>query len=455
MYRIRIDNFRKPALAKELIDEFLRPDQYLLTDGRADLVIDEGAGCSADEVKRALFDELRLICGTAPDWGILTGVRPVKLYEKLLRERGSRSAATDALTGDYRLSGDKASLLAEIYAYQSELAGPVPDNSFGMYVGIPFCPTRCLYCSFASNQASEGEIARYLEALKRELRETAVMVKAHGLRPETIYFGGGTPSILSAAQIEELLGLIEDCYDLSGLRELSYEAGRPDTIDSGKLLALKRHGTDRISINPQSHKAETLALIGRSHTSDDIERAFILARDIGFDSINADLICGLPGEDREDFMDSLAWVEELGADNITVHSLAVKRASRLAEQDPGIHYRQAGIVRDMAGSARKKLAADSYRPYYLYRQKHMAGACENIGYCRDNRIGLYNIRIMAEHQSILAFGAGGMSKVYFPQEDRLERVADLTNYREYIARIDEMTERKRKAFFGQEERNAD
>ncbi|MDO5490825.1 MAG: coproporphyrinogen dehydrogenase HemZ, partial [Bacillota bacterium] len=268
---------------------------------------------------------------------------------------------------------------------------------------------------------------------------------------ESIYMGGGTPTTLEPELLDELLQTVEECFDLSVCREFTVEAGRPDTITEKKLQILRDHGVDRISINPQSMQQRTLDLIGRKHTTEDVRKAFALAEGVGFRFVNADLIAGLPGEEYEDFADSFQQVLALGADNITLHTLAVKRASRLKERDANFHYRDEDLREKMLGFAQERLRREGFVPYYLYRQKHTSGNTENIGYCRRDLASIYNIRIMEEHQSILALGAGGISKVWFPAANRLERVPNVSNYDIYIERIDDMIDRKRKDFFGQEE----
>ncbi|MGI6177035.1 MAG: coproporphyrinogen dehydrogenase HemZ [Eubacterium sp.] len=456
MYRIDIHGFDKPNLLAELIDEFMTPSEYSFSEGGTAIDIESAACGTTDDAKREIYDKLKETTGKAPEWGILTGVRPVKLFGELYRKTGSIAGAKEFLAGEYRLSVGKADLLSDIYLYQTEICGEPPVDSVSLYVGIPFCPTRCLYCSFASNQVGEDEIARYLEALKREIREVGEMSKRAGQEIETLYFGGGTPTTLSARQLSELLELTAYSFDLSKVREITVEAGRPDTISADKLRALKDHGVTRISINPQSMKQETLDIIGRSHTPDDIRMAFEEAMQAGFDSVNSDVIAGLPKEDENDCMAAIDAVTGFGADNVTVHSLAVKRASRLKEQDPEYHYRYSELVKKTISLAGERLKNKGFKPYYLYRQKHMSGAAENTGYCKDDKAGLYNVRIMDEHQSILALGAGGVSKRYYPSMNRLTRVPNVTNYTQYIDRVDEMIKRKYEGFFkGEGEIDAD
>ena len=459
MYRIVIKGFEKIESFTELTNEFLRPGEYTITNDDSGMelldcdeliVINDSLDSDSNKAKRELFEKLsRLMKGDRikdiPKWGILTGVRPVKLARELSEKIGIQNAET-RLREDYLLDESKARELIDIYEYQLNSLGTPPENSLAVYVGIPFCPTRCLYCSFASNQSKYSEIERYLEALIREIKEVGEMIP-EGTGVESIYIGGGTPTTLNSSDLERLILSIRDSINLEGLKEFTVEAGRPDTIHEDKLLVMKENGVQRISINPQSMKERTLELIGRSHSPEDIERAFELANSIGFNSINCDLIAGLPEESLDDFRYTLDKVLSLGADNITIHSLAVKRASRLIEEDPDYHYKQGRITSEMIEYGNKHLKEKGFRPYYLYRQKHMAGAGENTGYSLPGKEGLYNVRIMDETQSILAFGAGGISKVYFPEENRLERVANIVDYRLYIERLDEMIDRKRKDFF--------
>ena len=400
-----------------------------------------------DAVKRQIYRDLKALTGKQPKWGILTGIRPVKMAGELVRKTGDPAKARRILLDDYLMSPEKADLVLEIYQYQQEITGRPKDNSLSLYLGIPFCPTRCLYCSFTSNQVKKPEIDRYLEALFHEIEFAGKGITEDGYEIESIYIGGGTPTTLDEEQLEAFLQKITEQFDLSKVKEFTVEAGRPDTITAGKLEVMKRYGVDRISINPQTMKQETLDIIGRAHTVDDVEAAFAVAKEHGPGIINTDLIAGLPGEDFADFKRSLDRIVELGVGNITLHTLAVKRASRLKEMDGEFNYRNEELREEMLSYAMETLAK-GYRPYYLYRQKHTSGNTENIGFCRDDAASVYNIRIMEEAQSILALGAGGISKIWFPAENRLERVANVSNYEIYIERIDEMTERKKNGFFG-------
>ena len=453
MYRFHFENIKNTNQYEELIKVFLQPSEYSICKGEG-----EGSACSdfayelreddKNALKRELYRDLSAITAKRPKWGILTGIRPVKLAGEILeRAWGDFDRAVATLREEYLLDEAKIDLITEILRYQREKTGRPRTNSISLYIGIPFCPTRCLYCSFTSNQSGEDEIRRYLEALHKEIAYCGSKSRQMGYEIESVYFGGGTPTTLSPRQLSELLDATERAFDLRNIREYTVEAGRPDTITEEKLSVLKDYGVDRISINPQTMKESTLGLIGRDHTIDDVYKAFEAAHKVGIETINTDLIAGLLEESPEDFSDSLKKIISLGASNVTLHTLAVKRASKLKELDENFNYRDELIREEMLINAHETLRDCGFRPYYLYRQKHTSGNTENTGFCRDDKLSVYNIRIMEEAQSILALGAGGISKIYFPAENRLERVANVSNYSIYIDRIDEMLQRKEQGFF--------
>lgn len=463
LYNIVLLNVKKRYDYEELVKVFLHEDEYEIyaleqkvqgqyisaeeleeqtndLPGKLIFELEEETKTGKNKLKAQIYDKLSEITGIKPPWGALTGVRPVKLC-------GTLDDPLKELTDTYRVSQSKAEEIIKIYDYQQEKLDLVSDKKIGVYIGIPFCPTRCLYCSFTSNQPKGDAIDRYLTALIKEIEYCGRKMAEQGISIESIYIGGGTPTTLDSLQLDRLLTAVDDNFSFDGIKEYTVEAGRPDTIDMDKLLVIRKHGVDRISINPQTMKQKTLDLIGRSHSPEEIENAFIMAKKAKIPVINADLIAGLPEENTDDFKYSLEKMISLGADNITVHSLAVKKASRLIEKDPNFHYRQRETVTDMIELASEMMEEEGYVPYYLYRQKHMSGSLENVGYCKDDTYGLYNIRIMDETQSILALGAGGMSKRFYPEQNRIERVANISNYELYIERIDEMIDRKDKNFF--------
>jgi len=454
LYRFKFNGIADNYDYSELIKIFLKPEEFVLEsetsendENYIDIEIDCPQKDDKNQIKRTIFLKLRELTGVNPPWGILTGVRPVKLTGELLDKMGSEEAVYNHLKDFYLLSDEKANLLMETLNYQRLHLERAEDNSVGVYIGIPFCPTRCLYCSFTSNQKGPEDIEKYLDSLLKEIEYAGSALDRAGMWTESIYIGGGTPTTLSAEQLDILIKAVKTFFNLEKCKEFTVEAGRPDTITAEKLNVLADHGIERISINPQTMKDETLKLIGRSHSVDDIRNAFKLANSSGKFIINADIIAGLPEESPEDFKNTLEEVIGLNPANITVHTLAVKRASRLIETDEGYHYRQAKVVDEMLKISADLLEIADYKPYYLYRQKHMAGALENVGYCKNDTPCIYNIRIMDEHQSILALGAGGISKRYYPAENRLERVPNVSNYEIYIERLDEMIERKRLNFF--------
>ena len=395
-----------------------------------------------EEIKRELYGLLSELTGMKPPWGTLTGVRPLKPALEICRE-SSVPEMERTLKGRYLLSTSKATLLADIADYQLNHVTGIPWEKASVYIGIPFCPTRCAYCSFASNVAPEEEHEAYLENLLKEVSYAGDLAAKNGTELESIYIGGGTPTTLSSGQLERLIKRVSESYhvDPAGL-EFTVEAGRPDTITKEKLDTLKRLGISRISINPQSMKDDTLRLIGRDHCADDIRKGFRIARETDFDVINADLIAGLPEENVSDFEASLSEMISLGAENITIHTLSVKKGSRLRENDPDYYRHNAETVSAMLDLSRSMLSASGYRPYYIYRQKHQIGALENVGWCLPGKHSIYNIRIMEDKQTVIGLGAGAVGKIYHPAEDRLERIANVSNYKIYSERFDEMISRK-------------
>ena len=398
--------------------------------------------------KTGCFLLMREITGVTPPWGSLTGIRPTRLmYE--LREKGVEGeAARRAMEDTFYVSPDKALLLSDILAMQRGLID-TPDDEYDLYIGIPFCTTRCAYCSFASGALGKGTLVEpYLAALKREMALDATLMGELGLTIRAAYMGGGTPTALTAKQLDGLLREANRLYP--GAREWTVEAGRPDTIDRDKLQALIDNGVERISVNPQTFSDETLRVIGRAHTAAQTIEAYGLARSMGFHHINMDLIAALPGENEEDFCRSLARTIQLAPESITVHTLAIKRSSRLHEQ--GYAQVDAGTAERMVNGARERLAEAGYAPYYLYRQKYMAGNLENVGYAKPGYACLYNIDNMEETTRILAQGAGAITKWLFPRERRIARSPNLRNIEQYIERVDEMAARKRALILSQEEK---
>ena len=391
-------------------------------------------------IKEILYDHLAARTGKQLPWGTLTGIKPVKLAAKILNTAGLAGETARILGEKYRLSAEKARLCAELSVREKELMERIPgDRWYSLYAGIPFCPSRCLYCSFTSNPVSlwRERIGEYLSCVEKELE--AITKKASGkLRPATVYVGGGTPTALEAEDLEKFLRLLETYIDMEGV-EFTVESGRPDSITPEKLSVMKGLGVQRISINPQTMNDKTLSLIGRRHTAEDVVRAFREAREAGFDNINMDLIMGLPGEDAEDVRKTLSEVEDLRPDSLTVHTLAVKRAARLStEHDPWTEFdraegQQAAEMVRMGSETAGRLGMV---PYYLYRQKNMAGNQDNTGYAVPGKECLYNIIMMDEKQPVIGIGAGSTTKF---GEKRFENVKDIGNY---LSRIDELVEKR-------------
>ena len=427
------DSFETIAYSGKPVAHLLRENSFFINEKGSD---------DREEIKREFYELLSDLTGIRPPWGTLTGVRPLKPALEMCRDT-SVSAMVTAIREKYLLSRSKASLLADIADYQLTHVDGVPWEKASVYIGIPFCPTRCAYCSFASNVAPAEAHAAYLDDLLKEISYAGYLAKQNGTDLESIYIGGGTPTTLSASQLETLIRRVSDAYGVDPVSlEFTVEAGRPDTITKEKLDSLRALGIRRISINPQSMKDKTLNLIGRDHSADDIRSGFRLARETGFDVINADLIAGLPEEEISDFKESLREIIELGAENITIHTLSVKSGSRLKENDPEYYRKNADTVSGMLDLSRSMLTSAGYRPYYIYRQKHQIGALENVGWCLPGKHSIYNIRIMEDKQTVIGLGAGAVGKVYHPAGDRIDRIANVSNYRIYSERFDEMISRK-------------
>ena len=394
-------------------------------------------------IKQLFYEMLCERTGRTLPWGSLTGIRPTKIALTRLEEGWSEEQIRSYMKETYMASDEKIDLCIEIGAREKKLLAPVDyEKGYSLYVGIPFCPTTCLYCSFTSYPISKwkGRTGLYLDALFRELEYTAQKMKGRPL--DTIYFGGGTPTSLEAADLDLLLGKVENLFDTEHVLEFTVEAGRPDSITREKLQVLKAHGISRISINPQTMNQKTLDLIGRRHTVDQVKDTFYMARELGFDNINMDLIMGLPQEGIREVGHTLEEVRRMAPDSLTVHSLAIKRAARLnmfKEDYSNLTIQNTPEMIEMSMRCAREMGME---PYYLYRQKNMAGNFENVGYALPGKACLYNILIMEEMQTIAACGAGTTTKVVFPAENRRERCENVKEVEQYVARVEEMIERK-------------
>ena len=382
-----------------------------------------------------LYKVLSEYTGAEIPWGILTGVRPVKVLSKL-----SESEAEEKLL----VKPEKLSLAKTIDRIQQPMIAAIPKNSYSLYVSIPFCPTRCSYCSFVSHSVDKAaaRMDEYVACLIEEMKQTADVAKKLNLQLDTIYFGGGTPTTLSVEQLKRLFSAL-DMFDRSNVREFTVEAGRPDTITREKLLAIKEAGADRISVNPQTMRDSVLEAIGRRHTSAQTEQAYAIAREVGFGCINMDLIAGLPTDDVEGFRYSLDKVIGLQPENITVHSLSLKRAATLFhEQD----RKTMGGAAQMIDYTHQQLQGAGYLPYYLYRQKNTADNQENTGYAKQGTESLYNMYIMEELQTILAVGAGASTKLVDIDRGRIHRLCNHKFPYEYLDRFDDIKSKNTEIF---------
>lgn len=451
-----------------VIRDFSEPQPpYIYTEVSDEITISVNIGSfnkSETAVKKLTDDDnelvsaqllYKLLCdftGLTQPWGILTGVRPVKLLRRLAEE-SNEEQAVKKFENDFFVSNEKIALSRETEHNERKILELSKPESFSLYVGIPFCPSRCSYCSFvmASIERAEKLIEPYTKLLCEEIKRTAEIANKLGLRLETVYFGGGTPTTLSAEQLDTVLRTVNNSFDMSTCREFTVEAGRPDTIDIAKLFALKENKVDRISINPQTVNDEVLKTIGRKHTAQQFFDAFELARKCGFDNINTDLIAGLPTDTPESFKNSLDSIVRLNAECITVHTLCMKRASRLTTEGVTLDLQQARDAREMLAYTQNILGQNEYIPYYMYRQSRMVGNLENVGWSKKGFESLYNVFVMDETHTILACGSGGVTKLKRNNPDYLERIFNFKYPYEYIDRFDELIQRKSgiMQFYGQ------
>ncbi len=397
-------------------------------------------------LKRLLYEQLSKVAGRRLPWGNLTGIRPIKIVMSMLEQGKSSKEVEKEFTETYGVSEEKAKLGLEIAQRELKVLQTFPyKEGYSLYVGIPFCPTTCLYCSFTSYPIGiwKERTKEYLKALYKELEY--ISQRMQHKRLDSVYLGGGTPTTLSADELMSLLSFIRKKFDCNNVKEFCVEAGRPDSITKEKLLVLKACGVSRISINPQTMNEKTLQVIGRQHSVADIRQAYDNALTVGFSTINMDIILGLPGENLKDLEHTLKEIEKLMPQNLTVHSLALKRAARLNIQKQSYVQQINAAPEQMMNLAAEHAKNMGMLPYYLYRQKNMGGNLENVGYATEEHIGLYNILIMEEKQTIMAAGAGAMTKNVLSSGDivRVENVKDVANY---IERVDDMIARKEEVF---------
>lgn len=400
-----------------------------------------------NKLKIGLYELLSELTGKTLPWGTLTGIRPVKIPYALLEEGKSDEEIACHMKNEY-LAGDKKTALSIEIARRERalLSGFDYKKGYSLYVGIPFCPTRCLYCSFTSYPLKvwEKRVDEYVDALCKEIEFVAGELKGKPLN--SVYMGGGTPTTLLPYQMDRVLKTITENFDFSECQEFTVEAGRPDSITKDKLLTLRKYGVERISVNPQTMNQKTLDLIGRRHSVEDTVNAYNLARECGFSNINMDLITGLPGETKEDMEHTMKEIAVLRPESLTLHSLALKRASILNERKEEYAGYESTNTEEVSDMLMAHARAMGLKPYYLYRQKNMTGNLENVGYSVPGSEGVYNILIMEEKQSILALGAGAVSKMIFKDGERIERIDNVKSVELYIERIDEICKRKKQFF---------
>ena len=395
-------------------------------------------------LKKCLYRLLREVTHQDLPWGTLTGIRPTKIPMKLIGEGKSDEEIYAYLDDEYMCSKEKSELATSIAHLEMDIVSKADPEGYSLYIGIPFCPTTCLYCSFTSYAigAWRNRVGEYLEALKKEIDYVSTLYKTG---PDSIYIGGGTPTTLSAEELRELIGYVKEKISFERVKELTVEAGRPDSITREKLEVLKECGVTRLSINPQTMNDKTLKVIGRRHTVDEFRTAFEMARDIGFDNINTDLILGLPGESDKDVAYTMEEIAKLSPDSITVHSMAIKRAAGMHQfLEEHEEYKSINTPQ-MMENAIETARSLGMEPYYLYRQKNMTGNLENIGFAEVGKYGIYNILIMEEVQTIIACGAGTVTKRVYG-DGRIERCDNVKDVALYISKIEEMIDRKRQLF---------
>ena len=420
-------------------------DNKTVTRSRRILASRETVRLRRQALQQSFYLAAREFLPAPPPWGALAGVRPTKITTRHMLEGGSPVTAEKLLKDVYYVIPERRKLAVDCSSSTVKAAGLLEPSDLSVYVGIPFCPTRCTYCSFVSRTIGKKTelLEPYLKALEQEIVYTGRLLRDSGKRIRTLYMGGGTPTTLTSAQMARLLDVIRDSFDLSRCLEFTVEGGRPDTLDAEKLRTIRSHGADRMSINPQTMEDNVLRACGRPHKASDVERAYREAVDAGFTAINMDLIAGLPMDSVDGFRRSLDRVAALNPANITVHTLALKKGADLFERRENLPTAQA--VTEMVAYAGGLLPSLSYKPYYLYRQKYMSGSFENVGWSRDNLDCLYNIYMMEEVHTILSLGGGGMNKVNMP-DGKLQRFHNPKFPEQYIEMIDSVLSQKDELF---------
>lgn len=455
--KIKVVYFEAPESDEKIVNTALQRDRHGITlSVKIDIgsktetcatIIENSSHADASECERqmalALYSAFSKIIGYTPGWGILTGIRPTKLMATHIKQYGE-VGAIDYFRKKLFVSSEKTDFALSVAKNEEKIIKRAREGFFSLYVAIPFCPSRCSYCSFVSQaitgRKAQGLISEYIVNLCREIESIGEIASRLELKPQTIYFGGGTPTILDEVDLETLLQQVNKSFDLSEIDEYTIEAGRPDTISAQKLHLMKKYGVSRISINPQTFNDAILETIQRKHTSADTIEAFKLAKNIGFNSINMDLIAGLPGETHDSFLNSLNIAVGLNPENITIHTLALKRSSTLSLQ--GDVSFNGHAISAMLRDAKLKLEGNDYLPYYMYRQSLSPGNNENTGWCKEGHESLYNVLMMGECQTVLAAGAGAVTKLKQGTGNHIERIFNFKYPYEYNNHFEEMIARK-------------
>ncbi|MBQ8572413.1 MAG: coproporphyrinogen dehydrogenase HemZ [Ruminococcus sp.] len=442
-----VEVLEEPFVYTEVIDSTLKVK--VSVDSKC-----EELACDADEgadiellLATLLYKCLSKICNRTLPWGLLTGVRPIKLFRRLADDIG-REEAEKYFNDTLLVSKEKINLAKVTEANERRILELSRKDSFSLYISIPFCPTRCNYCSFVSQSVEKAKhlISPYVDVLLEEIKETAKIAKDLNLRLETVYIGGGTPTTLSDKDLSRVIGTVRSSFDMSFLREFTVEAGRPDTITEDKLRAILSSGCDRLSINPQTLNDSVLNAIGRKHTTEEFYSAFNLAKKLGFTHINTDLIAGLDTDSVDSFKKTVDGILALSPESVTIHTLSMKRSSFITAENKLITESSNTSVSDMLSYAYSKLSDNAFRPYYLYRQSKMLGNLENTGWAKEGFDGLYNVYIMDETHTILACGAGAVSKLKAFGSEHLERIFNFKYPYEYIDRYSELSNRKQAVY---------
>ena len=398
-----------------------------------------------------LYNILSDITSLNPPWGILTGVRPIKLMRKLISDIG-KEKTIEYFKNEFLVNEEKLNLAIKTLDIEQNILNKSKSKSFSLYISIPFCPSRCSYCSFVSQSIEKAShlIPDYLKLLLIEIEQTSKIANLFSLELECVYIGGGTPTILTDRQLETLINTINKCFNMNNCKEFTIEAGRPDTITQEKLKVMRDYGVSRISINPQTLSDDVLNFIGRKHTSTHVIKSFDMARQQGFNNINMDLIAGLPSDTYLGFCDTLRGILNLSPESITIHTLSIKKASYLTEDGMELNFKDAKQTYEMLRFSSKELSLNGYVPYYLYRQTRMVGNLENVGWSKPGYEGLYNIYVMDETHTILSCGAGAVSKLINPNTNNLERIFNFKFPYEYIYNFKEIIRRKEQVseFYG-------